>query len=249
MRLYDMHCHLGFFADAEAAALQAERSESGFFSVTVTPEEYEFTSRLFESSENVRVGLGLHPWWIADDRRSDEALEAFEAGAKKAPYVGEVGLDFGKRCEGTETAQCSAFTRVSRACAQGAAHVVSIHAVRAEDAVLDILEQEGCLRECACIMHWFSGSSKQLLRAIDAGCYFSVGPRMLASKRGRAYVKTIPKDRLLLETDAPFEEHSVMAFQDYETLLREALVELSAILGEDIAPQVRSTSARLLSMC
>lgn len=35
------------------------------------------------------------------------------------------------------------------------------------------------------------------------GCWFSVGERMLATKRGRAYVQSIPSDRLLLETDAP----------------------------------------------
>ena len=34
--------------------------------------------------------------------------------------------------------------------------------------------------------------------------FFSVGPHMLASKRGRAYAQAIPRDRLLLETDATY---------------------------------------------
>ena len=76
--------------------------------------------------------------------------------------------------------------------------------------MLDILKATGCLSRrpggathCACILHWFSGDGDELHRAVRAGCYFSVGPRMVATKRGREYAKQIPLDRLLLETDDP----------------------------------------------
>ena len=63
------------------------------------------------------------------------------------------------------------------------------------------------------IFHWFSGTSDELVRARNAGCYFSVNERMLASKRGREYTRQIPLDRLLLETDAPAEPNTETSAQ------------------------------------
>ena len=80
--------------------------------------------------------------------------------------------------------------------------ILSIHAVQAAEEALDILQNAGCLDACICIFHWFSGTSDQLVAARKAGCYFSFGPRALATKRGRAYAAQVPANRLLRETDA-----------------------------------------------
>jgi TatD DNase family protein len=54
------------------------------------------------------------------------------------------------------------------------------------------------------VLHWFSGSQRELARAVDAGCWFSVGPAMLASDKGRSLAAKMPRDRILTETDGPF---------------------------------------------
>ena len=54
------------------------------------------------------------------------------------------------------------------------------------------------------ILHWYSGSIKNLLEAIERGYYFSVNQQMLLSKSGREIVDSIPIDRMLIESDAPF---------------------------------------------
>lgn len=86
--------------------------------------------------------------------------------------------------------------------AQAGIKVLSIHAVQAAQEALDILRETGCLETCICIFHWFSGTGEQLLEARRAGCFFSFGPRALATKRGRAYAAQIPKNQLLYESDA-----------------------------------------------
>jgi TatD DNase family protein len=54
------------------------------------------------------------------------------------------------------------------------------------------------------ILHWFTGTQTQLKRAISIGCWFSVSPAMLATKKGKSLIKEIPKERILTETDGPF---------------------------------------------
>ena len=204
--LADMHCHLDFSSDMAALARLAQARRVAAFSNTVTPEGFLAARAALAGFANVAVGVGLHPWWVADGRCGAEQVELACDLVRTSQFVGEVGLDFAPRREGTFAQQTDAFERVIEACcAQGGGKVVSIHAVRSATAVLDTLERHGAARRNACILHWFSGSGQELARARELGCYFSINPAMFASKRGRAYVRQIPPDRLLLETDLPEE--------------------------------------------
>ena len=80
--------------------------------------------------------------------------------------------------------------------------VISIHSRRAAK---DVLDQLDCYEQIKTpVLHWFSGSQSQLERAIGRGCWFSVGPAMLAGAKGRDLVVGMPDDKILLETDGPF---------------------------------------------
>ena len=130
--------------------------------------------------------------------------------------------------------------------------MLSVHAVRAVDQVLDVLEHAsvfGGMTGNACIIHWFSGTSDQLTRARRAGCYFSVNPHMLDSKRGRAYAQAIPADRLLLETDEPAFAGAPWSAARVRELLEETLAQLAALRGDDPAElreRIGQTSRTLL---
>ncbi len=207
IRLYDMHCHLDFLDAPRAAADAAAKRGIVAFANTVTPRGYLSAREALNGSGNVRLGLGLHPWWVADGSLGEDDLALFDNLAASTPYIGEIGLDFAERRTGTFDAQAAAFERAVAA-RPDERRVFSIHTVRAAGAVLDILERKGRLRsggsgESPCIFHWFSGSGDELTRAVRLGCYFSFGTRSLATKRGRAYVRAVPRDRLLLETDWP----------------------------------------------
>ncbi|WP_247880701.1 TatD family hydrolase [Brucella intermedia] len=77
-----------------------------------------------------------------------------------------------------------------------------IHSRRAATQVLDALEaHKGAGTP---ILHWFSGTKRELDRAVSMGCWFSVGPGMIQGQKGRDIVKMIPRDRLLTESDGPF---------------------------------------------
>lgn len=187
----------------------------------------------------IKLAVGLHPWWVsADECRLAEELRAFDDALPETRYVGEVGLDFSKRRIATRDAQLCAFRHIAGACAKEGGKVLSVHCVKAYDDALSILKGSGCLASCTCIFHWFSGSFPQLAQAVDAGCFFSVGLRMLETKRGREYAKAIPLRKLLLETDAPAaidperEHPSVLYSYDQMRLqLVETLKRLARIRG------------------
>ena len=230
--LADMHCHLDFSSDAAALARLAQAHGVVAFSNTVTPEGYLAASEALAGFLNVRVGVGLHPWWVADGRCGAEQVELACRLIQETRFVGEVGLDFAPRREGTFETQLDAFERIIDACCTQGGKVISIHAVRSATAVLDVLERHHATHCNACILHWFSGSSQELARARELGCHFSVNPNMLATKRGRAYVRQTPPERLLLETDLPEEgEIAAQAGPAWIAQLEHAAQMLGKILG------------------
>ena len=253
IEFYDMHCHLGFCDDVEVAAADMHAAGLGGLCATVTPAEYralvEGTATSSQRESDLRVGLGLHPWWVIEEA----AVEELVGLAGKAQFIAEVGLDFSPKHEATKATQLAVFERVCRV-AQG--KVMSVHAVRSAGAVLDVLERAGLVGAqaapgTAVIFHWFSGTSQELTRAICAGCYFSVNPRMLESKRGRAYVQAIPENRLLLESDLPAQQGQSYDAAQVRELLESAVARMAELRGcnaENLAATIAGTSRALLGM-
>ena len=248
---FDMHCHLGFCEDATRAARALAAAGVGAFSNTVTPAEFAEQRVALAGAGNVRTGAGLHPWWIGEYDVAADWDRLYSLVARDR-FIGEVGLDFSPRHADTRKAQLDALACVAHACARTGDKVLSVHAVRAVDQVLDVLEGAsvfGGLTGNACIIHWFSGTSDQLTRARRAGCYFSVNPRMLDSKRGRSYAQAIPVDRLLLETDEPASAGAPWSAARVRKLLEETLTQLAVLRGDDSAElreRIAQTSRTLL---
>lgn len=211
--------------NGEDVVREAALSGVRLLAATVTPSGFLSARERFGTFDNVLLGLGLHPWWVEHASDADELVSLLDETA----FVSEVGLDFGKRHESTRDAQLQAFTRIARECAERGGKTLSIHAVHAARDVLDVLDETGALQSCTCIFHWFTGPSDQLKRAIDAGCLFSVGERMLATGKGREYVKAIPLTRLLLETDAPAQQGQACAFADLQSSLERVREDIAGI--------------------
>lgn len=251
--LIDTHCHLDFAGNAaELAAAYA--ACGGALTGTCDPRDFDRVCAILAPyAPRVRVGLGLHPWWVADGTCGEGEVALFERLAPAVPLISEVGLDFQPRHADTRDAQIEAFERVCAAAARPSAEfprrIMSIHSSAAAACVLDVLERTGCLDACICIFHWFSGSQEELTRAIESGCLFSVNERMLKTKRGRAYARAIPKDRLLIETDFPGKPGTTALAVDVAPRLERTMSLLAAARGDDarsLASAIADASERLL---
>ncbi len=197
--MIDFHCHIDLFPDPVAVLDEVERRGTYVLAVTTTPKAWRGTRRLVGDRKRVRVALGLHPEVVAE-RHAEVALLC--ALMSEARYVGEVGLDGSPPHRASFDVQRHVFDRILEESARLGGRILSIHSRGAADQVLDTIERHEGLG--IPILHWFSGTPCQLERAKALGCWFSVGPAMLRSEKGRGLCAAMPVDRLLTETDAPF---------------------------------------------
>lgn len=197
--MIDFHCHLDLYPDPHQVAEGCRECGAYVLSVTTTPSAWEGTRALEDDSDRIRTALGLHPQ-LAHERRSELAL--FDELLPQARYVGEIGLDGAPEFRRHWTTQLIVFEHILNACANAGGRILSIHSRRASRPVLDCLEAHA--QAGVPVLHWFTGSIRDLYRAISIGCWFSVGPAMLRSKRGKVLAARMPHERVLTESDGPF---------------------------------------------
>lgn len=197
--MIDFHAHLDLYPNPHAVAAECVKQGIYVLSVTTTPSAWVGTSALAKHSSRIRTALGLHPQ-LAHQRKSE--LDLFDANLAATQYVGEIGLDGAPEYRQYWDDQLVVFNHILQACSHVGGKVMSIHSRRATAEVLDRLD--AFPNAGVPILHWFSGSKREMERAISLNCWFSVGPAMLVAKKSRDLVNHMPRERILTETDGPF---------------------------------------------
>ena len=239
--MIDFHCHLDLFPDPISVANRCDQEGTYVLSVTTTPTAWHGTIKLERS--RIKTALGLHPQ-LAHQRKSE--LAVFDRLLAEAPYVGEIGLDGAPECKGYWEDQLTIFRHILAACGEAGGRIMSIHSRRASQPVLDEIQSNP--QAGIPVLHWFTGSLRDLERAIEVGCWFSLGPAMLQSRRGRTLAARMPKDRVLTESDGPFAQLSGRALLPWDVIL--ATRHLAAIwemTHEQTAHQLNANLKWLLS--
>jgi TatD DNase family protein len=150
----------------------------------------EAAQRLERADQGLAWGIGCHPRHAEAQRAFDAA--GFAALMERTALVGEVGLDGGASV--AKATQRSTFRSILGLLGERP-RIVSIHAHRAEAAVIDELERAHL---AAPILHRFAGSATEAARAVRVGCYFSVHA---AVARRSLFRTQVPLERVLVETD------------------------------------------------
>jgi len=238
----DFHCHLDLYPNYREVRQECDRRGMYVLSVTTTPSAWEGTSALAHGSPRIRTALGLHPQ-LAGERKGELAL--FDALLPRVRYVGEIGLDGAPEYRSSWKDQLAVFEHILAQCQKSGGRIMSIHSRRASGHVLDCLEKRP--EAGTPVLHWFSGSVRDLDRAVKLGCWFSVGPAMVAGSKGRELVSRMPRDRILTESDGPFAqvEGSAALPWQVENALK-ALGEIWSVRPEDAMETVYRNLKTLL---
>ena len=250
MPLRDSHNHLQRFADPVRiiAALQAAGVAGCVVNGTGEDDWQSVASLAERYPDFVTPAFGLHPWKAR--QRSTDWLRKLETHLDRFPTasVGECGLD-GWVAEPSLDVQREVFLP-QLALARERRLPLTIHALKAWEPLFDAFATEPPPENF--LLHSFGGSPELVKRLSAIGAYFSFSGHFLHPRKSKVLeaFKSVPPDRLLLETDAPdmlpppeFIVHPLPDGQNHPSNLTRIAAGLAAALGIGTGELAAITSA------
>jgi len=208
MMLVDHHCHLDFpqLAEDRAGLLARARAAGVGVMVTISTLIRRLPDLLAiaEANDNVYCSVGTHPHNAHEEL--DIPLEEIVRLSEhpKVVAIGEAGLDYYYQ-HSTPEAQAQGFRR-HIAAARATGLPLEIHTREADADTAAILEEEHAKGPFPAILHCYTGGPDLAARALELGLHVSFTGVVTFKKSDalRDIAKSVPLDRLLVETDAPF---------------------------------------------
>lgn len=160
------------------------------------------------SNEIPQYSIGIHPWYINQERLQDDLLLISEKlKTENCLALGECGLD--KRIEIPLQIQTEVFQQQVELVQQTTKPII-LHCVAAYQEVIGIKKEMNI--ENPMIIHGFSKNEQVAKSLLDNGFYLSFGKYLLRNPDLEKVFKFVPNDLLFLETDT-IEETIVEVYQ------------------------------------
>lgn len=206
--LIDSHCHIDFYTpDKQLEIIQNAKSEGVNYMLNVGSSRSSFDNILgiVAKYENVFGAIGQHP----DEAEtngviSQEDLLKYISKNKKIIAIGETGLDYSKEGYNKDIQIENFLNHINVSVKTGLP--IIIHNRDSNSDMCDILKSEMKRHKFKAIIHCFTGDSKMAGEMLELGFYISASG-IITFKNAfdlRETFKTIPNDRLLVETDSPY---------------------------------------------
>jgi len=232
----DTHAHLTDpRLEAEAEEVVARAGAAGIrWMVTIASDlgDSERTIVLADRFPTVYATVGVHPHAASTFEADTPArLEAL-ARSPRVVAIGETGLDYHYDNSPRDT-QRAVFRRQLELAQQLDLPVV-VHAREADEDVLAIIQEVGWPRG---VLHCFSSGAALLEGALEKGWYISFAGMITFPKwQGADLLRSVPRDRLLVETDSPYLAPVPYRGKRNEPAYVTRVAEQAAALrGEDLA--------------
>jgi TatD DNase family protein len=208
MRLFDTHCHLDdddFDADRDGVVSRATQAGvETILAVGTTADSSAAVVALAARYDSVLAAVGIQPNYCAEAGPDDWARIVELAAASKVVALGETGLD--RYWDHTPFAvQQDYFDRHIRLSQQQSLPFV-VHLRDCEEDVLQMLREARRRGPLQGVMHSYTGTAAGAAECIELGLYISFAGMVTYKKSDdlRVVAATIPDDRILIETDAPY---------------------------------------------
>lgn len=204
----DSHCHLnyaGLVEDQDAVVARARAAGvDAMLNISTRTSEWDAVVDTARRHEGIWASIGVHPH-EADGHYDVDTQRLIAASADpKVIAIGETGLDYYYDKSDRERQRDSFRSHIVAARETGLPIIV--HTRDAEEDTLAIMGEEMGRGAFTGVIHCFTASPDFADRALAMGLYISISG-IVTFKNARelqATAKTVPADRLLIETDAPF---------------------------------------------
>jgi TatD DNase family protein len=157
-----------------------------------------------DSYPQVFASVGVHPNHVTQYTLPEVGTLVELAEHKKVIGLGETGLDYYRGSHVAELQKKSFLNHIDASRVTGLP--VIIHARDAEADLADILQTEMRRKKFKALLHCFTGTAELAKLALELGLYISISGIVTFknAKPLQAIVQSLPLDRLLVETDAPY---------------------------------------------
>ena len=206
--LVDSHCHLDFpdyAGQVDAVVARAQAAGVGIcVSIGTELKRFPGVRAVAEKFPNVWCSVGVHPHESEKELLDGEAALVREATHPKVVGIGETGLDYYYEHSPRQPQQANFRFHIAAARKTGLPLIV--HTRDADDDTIAILRGEMGKGAFTGLIHCFTGTQRLADAALEMGLYISVSGIATFKNSGalRDVIQTVPLDRLLVETDAPF---------------------------------------------
>ena len=207
-QLVDSHCHLDFpDFDGQQAELVARARAAGVTRMVTICTRLRLEPQvraIAEAHQGVFYAAGTHPMQAAEEPLATvDELVALSAHPKFVG-IGETGLDYHYTADTAAIQAESLAIHIEAARRTGLPLI--IHSRDADEDMAAILTREHAAGPFSCVMHCYTSGPQLARTALDLGFYLSLSgiatfPR---STEIRKIFAAAPRDRVLVETDAPF---------------------------------------------
>jgi TatD DNase family protein len=208
MLLVDSHCHLNFPEfkdDLEGVITRARAAGVGVMQTICTEmEEFDEVSGIAERYDGVYCSVGVHPNESEVKNRADLGELLKRTSHPKVIGIGETGLDY-HYTHSSHEAQMDSF-KVHINAARKSGLPLIVHSRDADEDTVGTLAAEMKKGAFTGVIHCFTSTQYLADKALELGFYISISGivSFKTAQPIRDVIKTIPLDRLLVETDAPF---------------------------------------------
>lgn len=199
--MIDTHCHFDMIPNPEDYITRQELLGNTIIGMTNLPSHFKMGRPYIQGFRHIRLALGYHPLYAATHKNE---IRLFIQQSKYTSYIGEIGLDFSREGVATKSEQMSLLDELLSSI-DYSKKIVSVHSRGAEKELLTSLKKHQVKNV---IFHWYSGPLSLINDIIDAGYYFSINEYMTLSKNGESIIQHIPHNRIITETDAPYNRKS-----------------------------------------
>jgi TatD DNase family protein len=252
--IVDSHCHLADSSfDADRGAVWDRARAAGVRRIVVigagggSASNQAAIAVAIAHQRTMRAVVGVHPHDAKD--ANPTVLAELEQLARQpiVTAIGETGLDYHYTNSSREAQIASLRAHVGLARAIGKPLV--IHCRDAYPDLVGVLREERA-HDVGGVVHCFTGSSDEAATVLDLG--FSISLSGIVTFRNadplRAAARTVPLDRLLVETDAPFLAPVPLRGRRCEpSFVVETAIALAEIRREDLARLCAATTANAVA--
>jgi TatD DNase family protein len=206
--LVDSHCHLDFpdFAAERDAVVERARAAGVGTLVTICTKISEFpaVAAIAERYPDVYCSVGIHPHEAARQPATEAAALVEQARHPKVVGIGETGLDF-HYDHSPRDRQREVF-RAHIAAARASGLPLIVHSREADEETVELLAEGAAAGPLTGVIHCFSSGTYLADESIKLGFYISLSGILTFrnAKTLQAVARTLPADRILVETDAPY---------------------------------------------